>query len=167
MSDIKLPRTLFFAILAGGIIFGLRDFAALPDRMASHFGASGMPNGWMPKNAFLLIYLAVLFAAFSVEFLVPRSLAKKSDRSINLPNKAYWLAPERRAETFAFFDKFFAWYGCAFLLLEVCVLELAIQANFQTPPALPTGPIITLLVAFGAFNIGGIVFIIRRFSRPA
>ena len=165
MSDVKTPRILFFTILFAGLAFAMHDFSQLPERMASHFNASGMPNGWMPKSGFFLVYLFVISAACSVEFLVPRSIAKRSDRRINLPNKEYWLAPERRAETFAFFDKFFAWYGCAFLFLEVCVLELALQANFQTPPVLPTGPVVTLLVAFVVFNIGGVIAFYRRFSR--
>ena len=165
MSDVKTPRILFCTILFAGLAFGLHDFPQLPDRLASHFGASGMPNGWMPKTGFFFVYLIVILAACSVEFLLPRSIAKRPDRRINLPHKEYWLAPERRAETFAFFEKFFAWYGCAFLLLEVCVLELALQANFRNPPVLPTGPVVTLIVAFVLFNIGGVITIFRRFSQ--
>ncbi len=56
----------------------------------------------------------------------------------------YWLAPERRAETFAYFETFFAWW-MRFSVRHDLRDGLTMRANFSTPPRLPTGPIVTVL----------------------
>jgi len=142
----------------------IRDFPLLPDRIASHFNAAGMPNGWMTKTQFLWTYALVMLPALAVEFWVSHRIATKPDAKLNLPNKEYWLAPERRAETFAYFDRFFAWYGCAFLFVVVSAMGLAMRANFDSPPRLPAGPILSIIVGFVVFNALAIVTMLRRFS---
>jgi uncharacterized membrane protein len=166
MSGTRIPRVLFFIIILLAIAQCVHDYPLLPDRLASHFGASGMPNGWMTKSQFFITFAIVLLPALAVEFLLSYGIAKKPDAKLRLPNKEYWLAPERRAETFAYFDSFFAWYGCAFLFVEVFAMGLAMRANFDTPPQLPTGPIVSVLVGFVLFNVVAVVAMLRRFSTP-
>lgn len=164
MSSKSLPRLLFFAIAAVAIGQGIYAFPLLPERMASHFGASGAANGWMSKQQFFAIYAATLLPALAVEFWVARRIARTDGARLNMPNKAYWLAPERRAATFAYFEAFFAWYGCAFLGLLVYVMGLAMQANLNPPPRLPAGSTVTALALFVLFNAVALVAMFRRFS---
>ena len=103
MADLRIPRTLFFAILAAGLLQLVHDFPLLPERVASHFGASGAANGWMTKSQFLMTYAAILLPALFLEFGCSAALPRRRKRSCNLPNKEYWLSPERRAGTFASF----------------------------------------------------------------
>jgi uncharacterized membrane protein len=167
MSGTRAPRWIFFAVVLAAISQCLHDFPLLPDRLASHFGPSGMPNGWMTKPQFFITYAVVLVPALVVEFWLSRSIANKPDAKLRLPNKEYWLAPERRAETFLYFESFFAWYGCAFLLVEVFAMGLAMRANFDSPPQLPTGPIVSVIAGFILYNIAAVIAMYRRFSAPA
>ena len=105
--------------------------------------------------------------ALAVEFWLPRRIAKTGDDRLRLPNKEYWLAPERRGETFAYFERFFGWYGCAFLALEVFAMGLAMRANLETPPRLPTAPIVSAILAFVLFNLLAVLAMFRRFSKPS
>jgi uncharacterized membrane protein len=155
---------IFFAVVLAAVAQCVLDFPALPGRLASHFGASGMPNGWMTKPQFFLSYALLFLPALFVEFLVGRKVANQQIDKLRLPNKEYWLAPERRAETFAYFESFFAWYGCAVLLVEVLAMGLAMHANFDTSPRLATGPIFTILSGFILFNVAAVIAIFRRFS---
>jgi uncharacterized membrane protein len=166
MSDTRTPNTIFFVILAIGILDGLRRFPMLPERLASHFGPSGMPNGWMTKEQFYITYALVLIPALVVEFLVGRRISRKGDARINLPNKEYWLAPERREETFAYFRRFFAWYGCALLALLVYVMGLTLRANLDAVPRLPTTPTIAAIALFVLYNVAAIVAMLRHFQNP-
>ena len=166
LSGTRLPHLVFLGILAAGILEVLRDFPLLPERMASHFGASGMPNGWMAKPQFLEIYAIVLLPALALEFWVARRVSTMPAVRLNLPNKDYWLSPERREATFAYFKQFFAWYGCAVLALEVFAMSLAMRANLNPPPMLPTAPIISALAAFSLISMGAVVAMYRRFSMP-
>lgn len=166
MSGTRIPKGLFFAIVLATIAQCVHDYPLLPDRLASHFAASGIPNGWMTKSQFFMAYAALILVAAAVEFWVPRRIANKSDARLNLPNKDYWLAPERRDETFAYFDSFFAWYGCVFLFVEVFAMGLAMRANFDTPPQLPTRPIVSDIAGFVLFNVVAVIAMFRRFSMP-
>jgi len=166
MPGTRLPRILFFAIVWAATAQCVHDFPLLPDRMASHFGASGMPNGWMTKRQFFMTFLVTLLPSLALEFWVSHQIAKKPDAKLNLPNKEYWLAPERRAETFGYFECFFAWYGCVFLFVVVFAMGLAMRANFDTPPRLPTGPIVSDIAGFVLFNVVAVIAMFRRFSNP-
>lgn len=166
MPGSRSARVLFFAILGAGILQCLHDLPLLPDRVASHFDPSGNANGWMTKPQFLLTYVLALVPALAVEFWIPRRIAKTGEGRLRLPNKQYWLAPERRCETLAYFERFFAWYGCAFLALEVFAMGLAMRANLETPPRLPTTPIVSAILAFVLFNLVGVITMFRRFSKP-
>jgi uncharacterized membrane protein len=166
MSGTRMPRILFFGIVFAAIAQCVHDFPLLPDRMASHFGVSGMPNGWMTKPQFFITYAVMLLLPLVVEFRVSHRIANKPDAKLRLPNKEYWLAPEHRAETFAYFDSFFAWFGCALLFVEVFAMGVAMRANFDAPPQLPTGPIVSVIVGFVLFNAAAVIAMLRRFSVP-
>jgi uncharacterized membrane protein len=166
MAGTRLPRVIFGAIALCAAVQAALAFPQLPARMASHFGASGMPNGWMPKQSFFVVYAVVIGVAALVGYLVPRSIAKKPLDRINLPNKEYWLAPERRVETLAFFERYFAWYSCVLLLILVLAMGLAIQANFASPPRMATGPIVSVIAGFVVFNVAWVVWMMRHFSNP-
>lgn len=159
----QLPRILFFVIILVTLAQCIHDFPLLPDRMASHFGASGAPNGWMTKPQFFTIYVLVLLPALLIEFWLHRKVSNTPRARLNLPNKEYWLAPERRAETLAYFETFFAWYGCALLFVIATVMGLAMRANFDARPQLPTTPAVAILVGFVLFNIVAIAAMYRRF----
>ncbi|HET6142205.1 MAG TPA: DUF1648 domain-containing protein [Candidatus Acidoferrales bacterium] len=160
----QIPRALFFLILLVTLAQCIHDFPLLPGRMASHFGASGSPNGWMTKSQFFITYALVLLPALFIEFWLHRKVSKSPGARINLPNREYWLAPERRAETFAYFENFFAWYGCAFLFVVATVTGMAMRANLDTAPQLPTTLTVLILVGFVLFNIVAIGVMYRRFS---
>ncbi len=166
MFGIRLPRILFFTIVVATIAQCLHDFPLLPDRLASHFNAAGIPNGWMTKTQFMWVYAVVLLPALAIEFWVSRKIANEPDAKLNLPNKDYWLAPGRRVETFAYFDRFCAWYGCIFLFVVVFAMGLAMRANLTFPPRLPTTPIVTDIAGFAVFNIVAVTAMLRRFSKP-
>jgi len=127
------------------------------------FPRPATPNGWMTKPQFLLTYAVVILPALAAEFWLPRK-SPDGDNRLRLPNEEFWLAPERRAESLTILN-FFAWYGCAFLLLEVFAMGLAMRANFQSPPQLPTGPIVLRIAAFVLFNIVWVAAMVRRFSK--
>ena len=166
MSGTRTPRTLFFAIVFAAVVQAGHSFSLLPNRLASHFDAAGVPNGWMDKSRFFIVYAVMLVPALIVEFWVPHSLANKSAGSLRLPNKEYWLAPERRTQTLAYFESFFAWYGCALLFVEVSAMGLAMRANFDARPQLPTIPIVSVIAGFIAFNVLAVIAMFRRFSIP-
>ena len=157
-------RMLFLALIAATLAQLAWYYPRLPARVASHFDAAGQANAFMPKDGFLAIHLVVLGILAVVFLLIPALIGRLPPSMINLPNKDYWLAPERRAGTFAYIEQFFAWFGCALLLLVVFAMGLAMRANFSDPVQLPTVPIVSAIAAFILFNIAGVIAMHRRFS---
>ena len=54
----QLARPLFILLLVVGTILISATTDHLPAQIASHFGAGGVPNGWMSRSFYLLFMLA-------------------------------------------------------------------------------------------------------------
>jgi hypothetical protein len=137
----------------------------LPERVASHFNAHGVPDGWMSRGSYLLmmtcttIGLAVfLVATFSITRYVP-------DVLINLPNRDFWLAPERRQQTYDTIVRYGVWLAILIALLFLVVHLLIVDANAAQPANLSNGVWIILAV-FLLSIIAWSVFLIRQFRLP-
>ncbi len=118
----------------------------LPERVASHFDGAGNADGWMARDQSLLVYVGiVLFMGGLFAFLGPL-LRRFPDSTVNLPDKEYWLAPERREETFNRIGDALAWMGVACCCLLVGMHELTFRANLSTPPRLGNNAWILLMV---------------------
>ena len=166
MDGTRLPWSIFGAIALCSVAQAVSAFPRLPERVASHFDSSGMPNGWMSKEGFFVVYAVMIGVSAFVGFYVPRQIETKSPARINLPHREYWLAPDRRAETLAYLERYFAWYACALLLILVLAMGLAIEANFTSPPRMPSKPILLVIGAFVVFNVLSVIHLLRHFSTP-
>jgi hypothetical protein len=85
---------------------------------------------------------------------------------INLPNKNYWLAPERLAETMAFLEANFAWFACVLFLFNILVFDNAVQINLR--PGSPPSParFWYILAAFLLFTGVWTIRMLTKFLRP-
>ena len=108
--------------------------------------------------------LFIVLAAV-VGFAIPRMIAAMPIFLINLPNKGFWLAPERREETFGYLQMHMAWFGCALLAFLLFVMELVFRANLQRPPRLNSATFILALVAFLLYAAISTFRLIFRFAR--
>ncbi len=154
-----------------GVLFGaiavrvLLVWDQLPPVMASHFDASGTPNGWMSRGVFFAVIGAagggttLLVAASGLWLrLIPSHL-------INLPNREHWLTPERRDETLRRMGAWMAWFGVLTGGLMALVTELSLRANLERAP-LASGPIWAGLGIYVATTIAMIVRLYRMFRLP-
>ncbi len=100
----------------------------LPATVPSHFDVHGRADGWMERGPFLAT-LAGTYALIALPFLVlPLLLPRLPATWINMPNREYWLAPERRAATSADMAARLLRFGAATLALMVVVAHDALAA---------------------------------------
>lgn len=165
MSTARFPKILFLTVIIAALAEGLHDFQRLPEQMASHFNALGLPTNWMAKSYFFDLYAGLVLLAALIEFLVFPLIAVIPPWAFNLPHKQYWLAPDRIDETYRYLDSYFAWSGLVFLLLEVCIMHLVLEANLRPIPQLPMSNLLFLIVAFILINALSTTSLLRRFSR--
>jgi uncharacterized membrane protein len=135
----------------------------LPLRVASHFNARGQPDGYMPREAFFTD-LALLGGGFIVLLLLtPALLRLLPSNLINMPNRDYWLAPERRNESFGYIAIWFGWVAIATSVLLVAMLDLTLRANIRG-----TGlNAIAASISLGVYVFGiltSLVFFYRKFK---
>lgn len=137
----------------------------LPDTVASRFGFSGEPVGYMSKGSMVasqvgvVVFVAALFLA--VDFIMPRV----PDSLVSLPNKDYWLAPERRAQTHAAISSSMLWIGCATIVFMLGAFQTGIRANLSEGGTLRTDVFWVLFAVYVVFVFAWMIWFFRRFVR--
>jgi len=167
MTKLTAVRTSTIPVIALLAVAALQIayyYPRLPALVASHFDVSGMPNRYEPKATFLVLYVGVLVGLAVVYVVIPRLMLALPVEYINLPNKAYWLAPERREATVAFFMDRFTIFGAVTLALIVLVFQLGFTANLSTQ-TFPSAMGLWLLGAYGVFAVGWLATLALRFYR--
>lgn len=155
----------FLALVAATLAQMAWYYPRVPTRMASHFDAAGQVNAHMPKDAFFVVHLAVLGLMSLAFVLVPALITRLPPGMINLPNKDYWLAPERRARTAQKLQSSLVGFGNVMLLFLLLVFGEAMRANLLPTPHL-SNRIWVLLVLLGVSVIYWIVRLMRAFRLP-
>ena len=160
-----LPKLVFVLLAVGAAIYFSPYYAQLPEVVASHFNARGVANGWQTKHAFFAVFVGVSVLAAVIGFGIPRIISAMPRQLINLPNKQYWLAPERLAETQAFLNTYFAWFGCAVFAVIILTFDYAIKSNLHPENQPDISRMWYILAGFLAFVAIWIVRLLARFLR--
>src|SRR5664279_3739979 len=144
----QIARPLFILSLIVSTILIGATVGQLPDQIASHFGAGGVPNGWMRRNGYLLFILAFAVGIPLSVVLRMGVLTRGQARAINIPNRDYWLAPVRRGATLRFLGAHACWLGSLLAVFIAAIHLLLIAANATQPPQLPLRPFVMLMAVF-------------------
>ena len=156
----KILLVVLSVIFIGQLVY---FYPQLPATIASHFNASGQANDWMSKSSFYIFEVILLLFFLAIGLFLPRLLFSLPDSMINLPNKEYWLAPERREQTLNSFGESFSWIFVGVIALFVAINQVVLQANVlqQDPSAVVLWAI---LGVFFVFDLIIIISSIRKFS---
>ncbi|MEO8925173.1 MAG: hypothetical protein ABI330_20500 [Caldimonas sp.] len=158
-------HAVFLVFLAAGAVFVWWSSGALPEVVASHFVSGGVANGFMPRGEFVGFMLAVVLLVPALLYSLGWLASRLPVQFVNLPNRQYWLAPERRAATLVRLERFGVWAAYATLGL-LCVLHwLVVQANAQRPPHLEQSPFVGLMAVYFLALFVGMVAVLGRFFR--
>ncbi len=162
----KLPFYIYIFLLGIAISQAIYYYPMMPDPMASHFGGSGSANGWMSKSGFYIFEFVMLLVTILSFIVIPWFFQKfKVRKSINLPNRDYWLAPERIDSFYEYFREWFGWFGVATLTLLIGVLQLTFKANLQPDPVLDNKIFLIIFIGYMLFVIIWLVSFIRKFNK--
>jgi uncharacterized membrane protein len=142
--------SLFVLFVACAAAFVCLTSVSLPALVASHFGGSGAANGFMPHDFYVRFMLAFVIGLPALLVGLTWFVIASPKARINLPNKDYWLAPERRAETVAFLRSGILWFGTMLVVFLCYAHWLVVLANQAQPPRLANSWFIGGLVVFFA-----------------
>ena len=162
------PRHLILLSLWLFILFQyVHYYPQLPPIVASHFDGAGRPNGWSPKGAFFVIYVVLAVIITAAFFWLPLILRRMPASLINLPNREYWLAPQRKDQAMEMLADEMGWFGDAVLTVMMASIQLALNANLPGTAGFQSSLMWVLLAAFVLFAVLWLLHLYRRFARPA
>lgn len=158
------PRSLHYGLLLIAGLFIWRSAELMPPLVASHFGASGAANAFMPRGSYVNVMLVagVLLPAVLGEII--GALARLGGIA-RIPNKDYWMAPERREASLAWMVSHARWFSCLLSAFICYVHWLVIGANRMQPPELAPSRIVPALVVFMLGALAWAIALGLRFSR--
>jgi uncharacterized membrane protein len=145
---LKRHSLLFVLFVACAAAFVWLTSQRLPGLVASHFGGSGAANGFM-SHGFYVCFMLGFVIGLPVLMVGVTWLSIASPKArINLPNKDYWLAPERRAETIEFLRAGILWFGTLLVAFLCYAHWLVVLANEVQPARLANSWFIGGLIVF-------------------
>lgn len=162
-------RLAIFLLLASAILFvGSVCISAplLPDRLASHFGASGSANGWTTRTSYLWsvtllgfgIPAFVIGICFGIRF-VPASM-------LNVPRADFWRSAEHHPHACHILLDWSFFLGAANLLWATLLHGQVVMANRLNPPTLAPGPVFIISGIYLGVTGGLVIMLVLRFAKP-
>ncbi|MFN7732329.1 MAG: DUF1648 domain-containing protein [Pirellula sp.] len=125
----------------------------MPERVATHFGPSGQPDGWMSRTSAVVFQAALQIGLPSLFVWIAWAIPRFPNSMINVPHREFWLAPERRAATLQRMSGMLLHIALANSIFVTVIGHLVYDANRRGGP-LSMGPFVTALVVFIGFVLG-------------
>jgi serine/threonine-protein kinase len=165
MNRTRLALTVLAITLAGVVAAIANSAADLPPQVASHFNAAGQPDGWTSRTSYLWSMIAMVCGLSLLMVAIFYGVRFCPPSTINLPNRDYWLAPERRDETFAFVFRAGVWLALLQAALFLGIHLLVVAANKAQPVRLSRN-VWGLLGGFLVAILAWSCLFVWRFRRP-
>jgi hypothetical protein len=164
---LRLCSMLFAAVLIVVAWFIVTTTGRLADVVATHFGGDYLANGFMTRDGYLAFSLAFSTVLPVIVAGAVGLLPRLFPRSVNVPNRDYWLAAERRDATLESIAIRAILLGALLAIFMVGVHWLILQANAAVPPQLPARAFWAMLIAFLVAFAAWIVAFWSRFRNTA
>ncbi len=137
----------------------------LPARVASHFGAGGVADGWMSRGSFLALYVGLQLGLAAVMLVLAWSLSRLPVSLINIPHREYWLDETRRDETIRVNQSILLLLAGITALFLVVMFQLTILANLRPDARLNGAVTGGSLAVYLTMVLGICGWLVWRFSR--
>lgn len=161
----RIAWIVFAAVLLFAIVFFANTASSLPPLVTSHFDGNGNATAQMSRASYtkFVFFMGVGLPIAMVAFLT-LIYSKASD--MKMPNRDYWLAPERIAETRALLIAHGVWFGSLMAAMVCFVHWLILDAHQTMPPHLSNRLVAGGLFVFFIVTGGWIIALLRYFRGP-
>ena len=135
-----VPASVLGILYVAYVAFIVQSAQWLPQRVATHFGASGYANDWMPRESYLHI-IAILG-------LAPAAVIASVGVALTLLIKASRVRSGGRMVNISYLCGDIIWFACLLLCFLAGTHYLTISANRIHPARLSTAGLAVLICAF-------------------
>ncbi len=157
--------TLIVILILVSIGQSLYYWPRLPDQVASHFGVNGKPDGFSSKTTYTWSMLAVNIGVAALLVFIARALKYLPQSMINLPNKDYWLHPNRRASSLLSVELNLLGIAASTICLFIAIAYLMFDAN-TSDDGMPTRQLGVVIAGYVILTSGHAIWLLHKFSRP-
>jgi uncharacterized membrane protein len=161
----RIPWIIFGLMLLFAILYVTRTVGDLPPLVASHFDAGGQPNAYMTRSLYAKFVLG-MSVGLPIAMVALLTVVYSNARDMKLPNRDYWLAPERIAQTRSLLVSYGVWFGSTMVAMACYVHWLELGAHRSVPPHLSNQLIGGGLIAFLLITFGWIAALLSAFRLP-
>lgn len=156
-------------VFALALLFAIGYFSntvtSLPAMVASHFDGAGFPTAHMTRD-FYGKFLFAMGVGFPIAMVALLTVVYSKAGDMKLPNRDYWLAPERIAQTRSLLVSHAVWFGCLMVAIVCYMHWLILGAHRSVPPHLSNQLVMGGLLVFTAIAVGWIIALLRAFRLP-
>jgi uncharacterized membrane protein len=161
----KIPWIAFALALLFAIFYFSNTASSLPPLVASHFDGAGFPTAHMTRE-FYTKFVFAMGVGFPLAMVTLLSVVYSKASDMKLPNRDYWLAPERIAQTRALLVAHVVWFGCLMVAMVCYMHWLVLIAHRRAPPHLSNQMVVGGLLVFLAIAVGWVIAVLRAFRLP-
>jgi Protein of unknown function (DUF1648) len=157
---------IFPAIAVGAAVFVAVTCRSMPPLVASHFGSGGVPDGFMPRNVYVLFMLGFVIAMPVLMVYLTWFRMGRPGMSINLPHREHWMAPVRRDATIAYLRERVMQFGILLLSFLSYGHWLVIRANASRPVMLEQAWFLGGIAVFLVATLIWVQRLLGHFRKP-
>jgi hypothetical protein len=161
----RTPWIAFALMLLFAVVFFSTTVSSLPALVASHFDGAGFPTAHM-THEFYIKFVFAMGVGFPIAMVALLTLIYSKASDMKLPNRDYWLAPERIAHTRSLLVSHGVWFGCLMVAMVCYIHWLELAAHRSMPPHLSNRFVGVGLLVFFAVTGVWIIKLLRAFRTP-
>lgn len=161
----RLPALVLALSLVVAATTIIATIGLLPPLVPSHIAINGRSDRVSPRDVYVAVMLGVAVGLPLLMVASMGSVRRIPPRFVNLPNRDYWLAPERRERAYATLRAFACLVG-SLVALFTLALHLLIVTGELTQGRAPSPLFFVLLGAFVVVLLTLIAGLVRAFARP-
>jgi serine/threonine-protein kinase len=120
----------------------------LPHEVAAHFALDGRADHVVGRDDYLSLMIGGTLVITALVTVLLSTVVLRYPELVNLPNRGFWLAPERRAATRALVNARALWLGAIVSSFALGMHLLVLRANHVSPVALDTSALSAVVLAF-------------------
>lgn len=148
-----------------GILLSFIYYLYSPDTVPTHFNTQGIPDSWIDKNSNLILWVGMYLVMTALFSLIPLIIRKTPLKYINLPNKQYWLAPEKKDNTIQNVSDMLFQFGAVLNIFFIVLRFIVFRAVSYREYKLNTTSMFILLGMYSLYIIWWLVKFYRQFTR--
>lgn len=128
-----LPTLISLLLVVLAVAHVAYYYPHLPETVATHFDGAGKENGFSSKLTHSIVTVVLQVGTAGLFLGLGWILNILPPSMINMPNKDYWLAPERKAESVRRMRDYMAWLGIATQGFLLTLSHLTVLHNLGVP----------------------------------